>query len=41
MEILIATPLKLSQLAEKYPMLIQNLQFMVLDEADKMFEMGF
>ena len=40
-EILIATPLKLSQLTEKYPNTIDGLQFMVLDEADKMFEMGF
>ena len=40
-EILIASPLKLSQLTEKYPKMITGLRYMVLDEADKMFEMGF
>ena len=40
-EILIASPLKLSQMTEKFPDMLSDLRFMVLDEADKMFEMGF
>ena len=40
-EILIASPLKLSQLTEKFPRMMNDLRFMVMDEADKMFEMGF
>lgn len=40
-EILISTPLKLAQLTEKYPKKISGLKYFVLDEADKMFEMGF
>lgn len=40
-EILIATPLKLAQLIEKFPDQITGLKYFVLDEADKMFELGF
>ena len=40
-EILITSPLKLSQLTEKFTKKICGLRFLVLDEADKMFEMGF
>ena len=40
-EILIGTPLKLAQLVEKFPGKIAGLDYLVLDEADKMFEMGF
>jgi len=40
-EVLIGTPLKFAQLVEKYPNKITKLKFFVLDEADKMFEMGF
>jgi ATP-dependent RNA helicase DDX52/ROK1 len=39
-EILIASPLKLSTLTYGFPT-IDSLQFLVIDEADKMFEMGF
>lgn len=40
-EILIGTPLKFAQLTEKFPQEISGLKYIVLDEADKMFEMGF
>ena len=40
-EILIGTPLKFAQLTEKFPQEISSLKYIVLDEADKMFEMGF
>ena len=40
-EILIGTPLKFAQLTEKFPNEIAGLNYIVLDEADKMFEMGF
>ncbi len=40
-EILISTPLKLAQLTESFPNKIKGLKYLVLDEADKMFEMGF
>jgi len=41
-EILIASPLKMSQLTEVYGNIVgENLEYMVIDEADKMFEMGF
>ena len=41
MEILIASPLKMNLLTNKFKNMISGLRFMVLDEADKMFEMGF
>ena len=40
-EVLIGTPLKLASLTEKFPQKISGLKYFVLDEADKMFEMGF
>lgn len=40
-EILIGTPLKFAQLTEKFPQKIGNINYFVLDEADKMFELGF
>ena len=40
-EILIASPLKLCQLTEKFQKMMTSLRYMVFDEADKMFEMGF
>ena len=40
-EILIGTPLKFAQLTELFPQKIDGVKFFVLDEADKMFELGF
>jgi len=38
---LIASPLKLALMCETYPDRIKGLEYLVVDEADKMFEMGF
>ena len=40
-EVLIGTPLKFAMLVDKFPNKVDGLKFFVLDEADKMFEMGF
>ena len=40
-EILIASPLKLAQLTTKYPLASSSLEFLIVDAADKLCEMGF
>jgi len=40
-EILITTPLKFSQTVESIDMKLQTVEFLVMDESDKLFEMGF
>jgi ATP-dependent RNA helicase DDX52/ROK1 len=40
-DILVATPLRLKSLVEKGKVRLSSVAFLVLDEADKLFEMGF
>ena len=40
-DVLVATPLRLKSLIEKRKCNLSFVEFLVLDEADKLFEMGF
>jgi len=40
-DILVATPLRLKSLIEKNKVSLRAVRYLVLDEADKLFEMGF
>jgi ATP-dependent RNA helicase DDX52/ROK1 len=40
-DVLVATPLRLGALLKEAPQMLANVQWLVLDEADRLFDMGF